>query len=78
MLFTYIRYESAGLCDAQNADPAVRCRFYQGTVYAEKKARGTNDIESELILKNIEIIKQNRHRGQPWVSRMAAVISVRC
>ncbi|KAJ3549374.1 hypothetical protein NM688_g5183 [Phlebia brevispora] len=43
-------------------------RWYQGTVYAEKKARVGGDDDSAAVLENIRIIKQNRHRGQPYLA----------
>ena len=50
------------------SDSSNNYRFYQGTVYAEKKAHREEREEDTEILASIKLIKKNRHPGQPWVS----------
>ncbi|KAF7798280.1 hypothetical protein EIP86_009498 [Pleurotus ostreatoroseus] len=49
-------------------------RFYQGTVYAEKKALREETEEDTEILASIKLIKKNRHPGQPWLAIYALTV----
>ncbi|KAI0088659.1 amino acid permease-domain-containing protein [Irpex rosettiformis] len=60
MLFTYIRW-------------------YQGTIYHEKKHRAeaeAGDERSIQVMRNIARIKENRHRGQPYLAWYAFTIGM--
>ena len=48
----------------------AKSRWHKGTVYAEKKntPRVKFDEEAKKVMEDIEIIKTNRHWGQPYVS----------
>jgi hypothetical protein len=46
-------------------------RWYKGSIYHEKKHRtlaAEGNEQARKVIDNINLIKVNRHRGQPWVS----------
>lgn len=51
-------------------------RWYRGTVYAEKKnmPHVAYDEEARKVIRDIETIKIHRHKGQPYVSKVASSV----
>ncbi|OCH92807.1 hypothetical protein OBBRIDRAFT_790817 [Obba rivulosa] len=43
-------------------------RWFKGTVYAEERNRRRGDESQEKVMSQIDLIKKNRHKGQPYLA----------